>query len=726
MELFRPDSPISTREEDRFQRYQFSKRIADIAVTGKYPKSLVIGVYGKWGEGKTSVLNCVETEIGERALVIRFNPWFFTDQSQLLKAFFVEIALALGKKMTKKISVITKAVSEYGESVSSVMEYTPVPSLLTKAFKTVGDLSKKIHDKVGADTIYSQKKRVDDLIVESGANLLVIIDDIDRLDAAETQMVFKLVKLVGDFPRTTYLLAFDDEIVASALAPQFGKSSDSMPGHTFLEKIIQMPLHLPKASDVSLRAYAFKLLNDTLSQINFKLSPAESEDFIYKFDTAFMPALVNPRVAVRFANDVGFTLPLLKDEVNVSDLMIIEAIKIFYPSLHYFIKQNPSYFFKNKPSIMDLLAAPKSNDSSAKDAIERELEKYNNLKDKIREMLWELFPQLQGFYKNINYGGANYNQWYSDKRICSPHYFYKYFSFTVDQKDISDAYFEEFMSAFESGDLATLTTDMKGLLSKTSTDTLLYKIRSVLDKLPLKALSNLGFVLSMAGAAFEKSSIFSGQSYRDEVRKIILSINIKLREYVKVIDYAKLILSHAEPMEFCVELYKEYRYQILSKEFNGTLTDSGISDLQQIVASRFEIAIEQGVPFETLGDYALVGIFNIYSERGSTARITELLTNKLNSDKAFSLDILKIFIPTAREAGSEETFKSNFDLTVFGEVLNFIDGRLLYESTVSAFGKINVKNDDYPFSRLSDEDIIGIYQRMYIEKFSADLTMEKG
>src|SRR5689334_5973269 len=98
MELFRPDTPVESEKQDRFQRYGFAKRIAKI-VEGNYHKSLVIGIYGKWGEGKTSLMNFIQSELDENTVVINFNPWLFQDERNLIKSFFESIATALRKKL---------------------------------------------------------------------------------------------------------------------------------------------------------------------------------------------------------------------------------------------------------------------------------------------------------------------------------------------------------------------------------------------------------------------------------------------------------------------------------------------------------------------------------------------------------------------------------------------------------------------------------------------------
>lgn len=52
-----------------------------------------IGIYGKWGEGKTLVLEMVCEQIKKddknNLEIIHFNPWLFKDQESLLLNFFV-------------------------------------------------------------------------------------------------------------------------------------------------------------------------------------------------------------------------------------------------------------------------------------------------------------------------------------------------------------------------------------------------------------------------------------------------------------------------------------------------------------------------------------------------------------------------------------------------------------------------------------------------------------
>src|SRR5690606_17639099 len=98
------DSPIHVPEEDRFSRWPFSERLANVINTRRDPSSIIIGIYGAWGEGKTSVLNFIEHAFqGQKEVVCRrFNPWRYGTEEQLLQGFFLMIADAIDTDIITK------------------------------------------------------------------------------------------------------------------------------------------------------------------------------------------------------------------------------------------------------------------------------------------------------------------------------------------------------------------------------------------------------------------------------------------------------------------------------------------------------------------------------------------------------------------------------------------------------------------------------------------------
>src|SRR5660397_103043 len=55
-DLYSSDQPIHSRDQDRFNRWPFADRISQTIARRTDFASLVVGIYGIWGDGKSSVL----------------------------------------------------------------------------------------------------------------------------------------------------------------------------------------------------------------------------------------------------------------------------------------------------------------------------------------------------------------------------------------------------------------------------------------------------------------------------------------------------------------------------------------------------------------------------------------------------------------------------------------------------------------------------------------------
>ena len=55
--MFDADRPITKATQDKLGRSVFAKYLARCILDHQNPESLVIGLYGTWGTGKTSIIN---------------------------------------------------------------------------------------------------------------------------------------------------------------------------------------------------------------------------------------------------------------------------------------------------------------------------------------------------------------------------------------------------------------------------------------------------------------------------------------------------------------------------------------------------------------------------------------------------------------------------------------------------------------------------------------------
>jgi len=355
------DQPIQTSSEDRFSRSHFAKRVAQVITGRKDSKSIVVAIYGPWGEGKTSVLNMIVEELdrhSETVTYIRFNPWRFGDDAQLLHGFFSLLAEKLASSLKTKTEKASKAIEKYGEALAPL---TKAASVFTLNIDFASVLTKLASSKSSVD-LEEYKLRVEEVLQKSTKRIVILMDDIDRLDESEIQVVFRLVKLSADFPNTAYVLAFDEDRVSAALAKRYG---DMQGGRSFLEKIVQVPLLLPPTSKQARRTLALEGFESALKLAGVELSNDENRRLGDIFDKAFLDRISTPRLAKRFGNALTFALPMVAGEVDIVDLIFLEAIRTFYPELYATIRDNPEVFLG---SIFDPLSA--MNEKEAKEQVE--------------------------------------------------------------------------------------------------------------------------------------------------------------------------------------------------------------------------------------------------------------------------------------------------------------------------------------------------------------------
>lgn len=99
--MFNTDKPINNISSDLLNRASFSEQLAKAILSYTNTDNFTISLCGKWGSGKTSILNMVETYINtltqnysddEKPIIVHFNPWNYSDQTQLITQFFFNYA----------------------------------------------------------------------------------------------------------------------------------------------------------------------------------------------------------------------------------------------------------------------------------------------------------------------------------------------------------------------------------------------------------------------------------------------------------------------------------------------------------------------------------------------------------------------------------------------------------------------------------------------------------
>src|SRR5258708_502117 len=267
------DSPIQKRgKEDVLKRAPLAKKVAQLVKGYKGKGSYVIGVEGIWGAGKTSFINLVLENFNSKdVVVVKFNPWNFANQNELIVDFFDSFLAGIDSSESE--AEIKQTLSAYSKKLlrQTEFEFSPTFSLFGTIKFSLGK-AKKIGE---TPTLGGMRKTIDSLLQKRSKKILVVIDDIDRLDKQETLLILKMVKMTASFPNTVFLLAYDREKVAERITePGIG-------GEDYLKKIVQVSFQIPVPDKQSMRSILFKGLDASLDAVygNFTFTKATLKNF---------------------------------------------------------------------------------------------------------------------------------------------------------------------------------------------------------------------------------------------------------------------------------------------------------------------------------------------------------------------------------------------------------------------------------------------------------------
>lgn len=678
------DTSLSDPALDKFNRLSFARRIGEVIVSRRDSSSLAIGIYGAWGEGKTTVFNFVERslESSSNIICVRFNPLFFRDEEKLLLSFFKTLADALNRKLTTRAEDIGKWLAKCGEIISplSLADSTGSVRGSGQLFQKIGNLFSQVE-------LEENKKRIEEILEKENKKLVIFIDDIDRLDKSEIQSIFKLVKLSADFKNTIYLLAFDEEKVASAISEKYG-SGDVEAGRSFLEKIIQVPLPLPQVSFSSLQRFCFECVEEALKNSDIELIEEDVRRFVKYFSEGLAIQLKTARVAQRYGNAITFSIPLLKGEVNVVDLLLIEGIKIFYPKLYNSIKEKSSYFLGEFLDRATNFEEVKKMTINVIDQGTSELSHEAQICAK--NLLKELFPRLTGVLGNIHHGSNWQKKWTHQKRIASLRYFKRYFAYSISEDDISDQELIIFINQLEQGSVSNISDEIKRITNYQSlgVDAFLTEIFKQTDNLSSLASQNLALALAQIGDYFPRPTMlftFESSFSRAGILISYLIQNVKSDESFKL---AEKVLQTAKPIDFAIECFKwisNIKQNSKEEDSKELFSKSDIKSLAEIAVNRIRSIAQEEVIYLTLARSACE-LLNFWATWSSKEETNSYLRKLFEQEPDSAVDFLKCYIPTVWSMGMEAPYriglpsKGDLQRDTYNLITAVVDAELLIES----------------------------------------------
>lgn len=230
-----------------YERWALGRAVCSVIESSPLHLSVRIGLFGKWGEGKTSVFNLVEERERQRGnLIVRFSPWGDSSLEQMWANFAETLRTQLTEQGVQFRTGWFRVRHHAPNAISAIGQGHPVAkaiaSLAEPLVKRYLNISKK---DIGAIVSQLEAKRV-----------IVFIDHLDRTDPKIIPVLLLALREVLDLPQFAFVLAFDREVIASALSAY--NQAWAPAGTAFLEKIVDFPFDLPRPTERQVRRLAVR------------------------------------------------------------------------------------------------------------------------------------------------------------------------------------------------------------------------------------------------------------------------------------------------------------------------------------------------------------------------------------------------------------------------------------------------------------------------------------
>lgn len=322
------DTSLENETQDQFQHRHYAEVLKNILLHSETP--INIGLYGRWGVGKSSILKMLEEKINSKELSEKFkyvyvDAWGLSGE-MLKQEVLVELNSKLQAISPAKMedmlynvkhelyfdirgvikSILPVAViltggliigfKWYHHALFNVITISTVLSLVATLIQFLISPSKRVIPQAASshqfNIIYEK------MIEKQKKKLVVVIDNLDRCSDKVAVDLLGLIQIFMTKDKCINILACDDEAIVRHLQNIYGRGTQEYgerEGNEFLSKFFQVTIRIPPFIGENLDHYVTQLI------LQRKEIPLD----LYNVKQVLISgAIKNPRKANQFLNNV--------------------------------------------------------------------------------------------------------------------------------------------------------------------------------------------------------------------------------------------------------------------------------------------------------------------------------------------------------------------------------------------------------------------------------------
>lgn len=463
--------------EDRLGRERLADQMARILQTvADHSESSVTALVGSWGSGKTTLVEEVRKSLAESGwYVTSHNPWAYSDYAGAVAGFFSAIRDAvpddvLGRAWRESLGGWVSRAAPIGAAGGMVG---------VDASGTVGLVGALI---AGDRSPEKLRAEAADGLAKLEHPILVVLDDLDRLDPEELLLTFKLVRLLGRLPNVYYLIAYDEETLLDILMRTDLVGETRGRAQQYLEKMVQIRLDVPPL----LIDQQLNLINAGIDDLCETHGIELNSDATARLQQAWSSCLVHyldqPRAVKRLLTQIDAFWGEVAEEVDFVDFLLVTFLRTFEKASFDLIVE------RRVELLGETLDYELRNESH-----QRRWERWQELIEgrharnpqAVGALLSEMFLVLRSARENMTYDDGYKEDLRRRRGVGSAEYFDRYIQLGVPAADLPDKLVAAAAAQLRSGRAGPELEELEGWFEKDASKTV-RKIARIdeLDPLP--------------------------------------------------------------------------------------------------------------------------------------------------------------------------------------------------------------------------------------------------
>lgn len=360
-----------------------NKIIEDLFNSINYCKNrerFIISLTGKWGSGKTTILNIVKEQLNSEDFIIidDFETWKYNNEKSLLYGIVDKIIKKIG------INFSTLEIKRFINSCIAIVS--------TKTDINIGLflLDDKIISKI--------KLMIGEYLEKNNKRVVFIIDNLERTNENNILVILKTISTILDIDRFIYILSYDENEMKDIFDDKLHINYD------YMDKVVQLPLSVPNISQEDIDNVCTICMKNLL--MHYGINKEDIEKYIPAVKL-FNKNIKDLRSFKRKVNSICNSCFFGDNYLNKLDYFLIELIRQDNIELYNDIRENYEYYVSE-----DQVAVYGYLRDSSKEFNERATRYFDKLFEsklnkEYKDILCLIFPNVKKYNTAYRFNGKN-------------------------------------------------------------------------------------------------------------------------------------------------------------------------------------------------------------------------------------------------------------------------------------------------------------------------------